>query len=99
MIIQSRKDYFNFQISAQTKFQAVFIDTHYNEEDWHEEEAFKENTDKLWKFAQEAKGHPFECKDIKAALTEIQYLEEKYANLTLEMKELEGNRFVEKFET
>ena len=106
MVQCSKKKTCNSKISAQIEFQAVFIDTHYNEEDPTEKKAFEENTEKLWTFAQEAKEHPFECKDIKAALTEIKALEEKNKNLTSQMKaveavvkELKGNRFVEKLET
>ena len=38
-----------------------------------ERERFEENTGKLWNFAKSR--NPFECKDIKIALTEIRELQ------------------------
>ena len=48
---------------------AIFIDTFYTNSSRRELQKFNHNTEKLWKFAVERE--PFECKDIKRALTEI----------------------------
>ena len=72
--------------SWQVEFKAVFIDAMYSKEFMREPIEFKKNTEALWKFAQEASQHPFECKDIKTALTEIQTLEKKNSKLTIELQ-------------
>ena len=59
--------------APQRNLPAVFIDTFYDESSRVEKERFDENTDKLWKFAKSR--NPFECKDIKIALTEIRELQ------------------------
>ena len=53
---------------------AIFIDTYYNKKNPAEVEKFKMYTDKLWQFAKSR--NPFECKDIKIALTEIRELQD-----------------------
>ena len=60
------------EFSLKRDLQAVFIDTHYKEEDPKELKAFNENTNELFKFANTSE--PFACKDIKIALTEIMEL-------------------------
>ena len=59
--------------APQRNLPAVFIDTFYDKGSRTERERFDENTDKLWKFAKSR--NPFECKDIKIALTEIRELQ------------------------
>ena len=70
---------------------AVFIDTHYTREG-NEAEKFRQNTDKLWRFAVERE--PFECKDIQRALTEIGELradiEARQRDLDSQKERLEG---------
>ena len=56
-------------LKAKISLQGVFIDAFYDSGDEHEMEKFSENTKKLWDFAVTA--NPFECKDIKTALTEL----------------------------
>lgn len=58
---------------------AVFIDTYYDRNNSLEVEKFEENTNKLWNFARTR--NPFECKDIKLALTEIRELQDKIETL------------------
>ena len=48
---------------------ALFIDTFYDKRSPTETAMFKQNAEKLWQFAQQVE--PFECKDIKTALTEL----------------------------
>jgi hypothetical protein len=60
---------------------AVFIDTFYDEHSPIEAEAFEENTQKLWQFA--SSRNPFECKDIKIALTEIRELQNDISDLEM----------------
>ena len=58
---------------------AVFIDTFYDPNNPSESEKFNENTNTLHAFA---KGrNPFECKDIKIALTEIRGLQNQIDDL------------------
>ena len=57
----------------------MFIDTYYDEKSPYEVEKFQENTEKLWNFARSQ--NPFECKDIKLALTEIRELHHKIDKL------------------
>lgn len=52
---------------------SVFIDTYYDQNNPQEKAKFEENTQKLWDFARSR--NPFECKDIKIALTEIRELQ------------------------
>ena len=73
----------------------VFIDARYRKENrqefMREPKEFNKNTEDLWKFAQERKEHPFDCKDIETALTEIQTLEKTSNDLKnqLQVKEQE----------
>lgn len=55
------------------RLDSVFIDTYYDKNNPPEKEKFDHNTEKLWKFA--STRNPFECKDIKIALTEIRSLQ------------------------
>jgi hypothetical protein len=58
---------------------AVFIDTYYNQRDEHQTKKFQEHTQKLWNLTQTYT--PFECKDIKIALTEIRELQNSVKHL------------------
>ena len=58
---------------------AVFIDTYYNKSNPGEVKKFEFYTKKLWKFAKSRQ--PFECKDIKIALTEIRELQNRVVDL------------------
>ena len=58
--------------NLQKPLPSVFIDTYYDPRTPKEYRKFTENTDKLWNFAKN--NNPFECKDIKIALTEIREL-------------------------
>lgn len=58
---------------------AVFIDTYYNKDNPNEVEKFNLYTDSLWQFARSR--NPFECKDIKIALTEIRELQDAISDL------------------
>ena len=53
---------------------AVFIDTFHTNSSAVERHKFEQNAGKLWRFA--AEREPFECKDIRRALTEIRELRE-----------------------
>ena len=79
--------------SWQVEFKAVFIDAMYRKENRREfrrePEEFKKNTEALWKFAQEAQEHPFDCKDIETALTEIQTLDKTSSELKNQLQEKE----------
>ena len=61
------------------RLKSVFIDTYYNPDNPAEKTAFEANTRKLWDFA--VSNNPFECKDIKIALTEIRELQNTIYNL------------------
>ena len=63
---------FRKEYKLRTPLRAVFIDTYYDPKNPKESSQFQENTDKLWNFAKN--NNPFECKDIKIALTEIREL-------------------------
>merc|ERR1719376_1841073 len=63
---------------------SVFIDTFYDPNNPDEKEMFESNTKKLWDFASDRE--PFECKDIKIALTEIGQLENEITNLENQKK-------------
>ena len=58
---------------------AVFIDTYYNQNNPKEVKEFKKNTNALLQFAQTR--IPFECKDIRIALTEIRQLQNDIRDL------------------
>jgi hypothetical protein len=57
----------------------VFIDTYSDKRSDLEREMFDNNTNKLWSFAKSRV--PFECKDIKLALTEIRQLHDEIRDL------------------
>ena len=57
----------------------MFIDAFYDSEDEHETNKFSENVQKLWEFSTNA--DPFECKDIKTALTELMEAQVCYNNI------------------
>ena len=61
------------------KLPSVFIDTFYDSTNEVETMKFKEQTDKLLDFAKNR--NPFECKDIKIALTEIRELQDRISNM------------------
>lgn len=61
---------------------SVFIDTYYDPRNPKEDRKFTENTDKLWNFAKN--NNPFECKDIKIALTEIRELQNDIQELEMQ---------------
>ena len=61
------------------KLPSVFIDTFYDSTNEFETMKFKEQTDKLLDFAKNR--NPFECKDIKIALTEIRELQDRISNM------------------
>ena len=63
----------------QEKLPSVFIDTYYDRNNPIEVDKFNRNTMNLWNFARSR--NPFECKDIKLALTEIRELHQKIGNL------------------
>ena len=78
-----------FGLSKNHSLPSVFIDTHYEKNDSIENEKFLNETRKLFEFSN--KVQPFECKDIKEALTEIKNLtkqietkNDKIKNLTEE---------------
>ena len=54
---------------ARISLQGVFIDAFYDPNNEHETIKFSENVQNLWNFS--ASVDPFECKDIKTALTEL----------------------------
>ena len=58
---------------------AIFIDTFYNRNNPLEKEKFQHYTNQLWQFAKSRT--PFECKDIKIALTEIRELQDRISDL------------------
>ena len=58
-----------YHLKARNILQGLFIDTFYDPSDGHERNKFSENVEKLWDFTMEV--DPFECKDIKTALTEL----------------------------
>jgi GTPase SAR1 family protein len=87
------------EFSLKRDLQAVFIDTHYKEEDLKELKAFNENTNELFIFANTIK--PFACKDIKIALTEITELtnsleqaEEKVREKEIQIRQIEDDKNV-----
>ena len=65
------------EVNLRQELDAVFIDTFYNKDNPFEVNKFKENTKKLWKFAKSMDDSPFECKDIKIAITQIRKLRDE----------------------
>jgi GTPase SAR1 family protein len=70
---------FRNEYGLRTPLKAVFIDTFYDAGSEVELRKFNDNTDKLWQFA--STNNPFECKDIKIALTEIRELQNHIEDL------------------
>ncbi len=75
-------DLFAAEYGLQKKIPAVFIDTYYDKNNPIEAEEFNNNTNELWYFAKTR--NPFECKDIKLALTEIRELHEEIRDLQVD---------------
>ena len=61
---------------------SVFIDTYYDKNNEFELQKFVNETNELFNFAKNR--NPFECKDIKIALTEIRELQEHIETLELD---------------
>ena len=61
--------YYIFIFKAKISLKGVFIDAFYDSDNEHEAQKFSDNVQTLWDFA--ANANPFECKDIKIALTEL----------------------------
>ena len=61
--------FITFSQKSDIKLDGVFIDTFYDPQEQKEKTKFDENLSRLWDFAITVK--PFECKDIKVALTEL----------------------------
>ena len=74
---------------------AIFIDTYYKKESQNELDKFQFYTKKLWNFARTRT--PFECKDIKIALTDIRFLENAVESLISLSKE--SNQTIQKLQT
>ena len=72
-------DLFASEYGLKRRIPAVFIDTYYDRNNPVEREMFDNNTHKLWTFAKTRV--PFECKDIKLALTEIRTLHDEINEL------------------
>ena len=58
---------------------ALFIDTFFDPTNSRELERFQHYTEKLWNFVDTAE--PFECKDIKTALTELMEAQQNLEDL------------------
>ena len=86
------KDVFEKELQVTQKLGAVFIDTFYNQDDQLEREKFRENTKKLWNFAISVQNNPFECKDIKIAITQIRQLQDEKDKLVEEKNEVEKQK-------
>ena len=69
---------------------SVFIDTFYDKNNDYELKKFQEETNKLYTFANTS--NPFQCKDIKIALTEIRELLEKSRELQDKIEGLETDK-------
>lgn len=70
---------FQKEYGVKHRLPSVFIDTYYDKDSPYEVEQFTQQTDKLLQFARSR--NPFECKDIKIALTEIRGLQDKIEDL------------------
>lgn len=64
---------------SRVRLPSVFIDTYYDQNSESETDRFKQYTAELLQFARER--NPFECKDIKIALTEIRQLQNEIGDL------------------
>ncbi|TRY80565.1 hypothetical protein TCAL_04553 [Tigriopus californicus] len=72
-----------FDIPANLDLNAVFIDSFYDPKSSREQLQFGTYTSTLWNFTVNVK--PFECKDIKIALTELMEAQEAIASLKNEL--------------
>lgn len=83
-----------FDMRQSTSMKALFIDTFYEASNPFEVGKFSDYTSQLWEFAQTVQ--PFECKDIKTALTELmeamQNIDALKDQLNDAKEELEANR-------
>ena len=70
---------FSKEFGLKHSLPAVFIDTYYNKDSPSEANKFHLYTNQLWNFARSR--IPFECKDIKIALTEIRELQDRLLDL------------------
>ena len=66
------------------KLPAVFVDTYYDKDNPYENAKFHEATNELFDFARSR--NPFECKDIKIALTEIRALQDQIDTLEIDKR-------------
>lgn len=73
------------QYNVKRPLPAFFIDTFAHPESEYEQEKFAENTDGMIQLAQSL--DPFECKDIKIALSEIRKLHQDVKKLNLEQEQ------------
>ena len=76
-----------YDIKAQNDIEAIFIDTFHDPSNPYEREQFLNNAKKLWDFANSVK--PFECKDIKTALTELMEANVALADLEGKLRDAE----------
>ena len=58
-----------YNLKASNVLQGLFIDTFHDPSDEYEKTKFSGYVEKLWDFTMAV--DPFECKDIKTALTEL----------------------------
>lgn len=72
------------EYNISVKVPAVFIDTFYDPNEETELKMFRNNTISLWNFSKSIE--PFECKDIKQALSDISTLYYKINNLEIKQK-------------
>ena len=78
-----REEKFNVSV-RDSALKAYFIDTHYNGNKSQEVSNFTKYTSELYDYATKVK--PFECKDIKIALTQLQEKEKELADLRNQIK-------------
>ena len=83
------RDVFKKELQVNQELSAVFIDTFYNPDEALEVAKFKENTNKLWSFAMRMQISPFECRDIKIAVTQLRQLEFEYDKLNKQKNKIE----------
>ena len=70
---------FEREYGLKFRLPSVFIDTYYDKANEYELKKFNEATGALWNFANN--NNPFECKDIKIALTDIRKLQDQIYEL------------------
>ena len=81
-----REEKFNLSV-RDSALKAYFIDTHHNKDKPQEVSKFTKYTSELYDYATKVK--PFECKDIKIALTQLQELEKEKEDLQKKLKKYE----------